>query len=161
MGIYHLAQICKNGHVINTCADIHPERNQKYCEKCGALTITHCENCGAPIRGYYEVPGVMIALPTYARPSFCHNCGRPYPWTRSALQAAKELVATFDRLNEEERQELERSLDDIIRETPRSKIAELNFRRIMKKVDSEGCKLMREVIVNVISEAARRSLFGS
>jgi len=46
MGIYHLAQICKNGHVINTCADIHPERNQKYCEKCGALTITHCENCG-------------------------------------------------------------------------------------------------------------------
>jgi len=159
VGTYHVAQICKNGHVINTSADRYPESNQYYCEKCGAPTIMRCESWGAPIRGYYEVSGVISTGEHYERPSFCYKCGSIYPWTRSELEAAKALAATFAHLSEEERKELEKSLDDLVQETPQSKVAELNFKRVMKKVGSDGYDSMRSILVGIVSEAIRKSLF--
>lgn len=159
MGTYHIAQICRNGHVINTSADRYPESNQDYCSKCGAPTIMHCEKCGAPIRGYYEVPGV-IGFFNYDRPSFCYKCGSPYPWTESALQAARDLAESLDGLDEQEVQELRRSLEDLVRDTPRTKVAETRFKRIMRKVGSDGYEAMRDIIINVVTEAVRKSLFG-
>jgi len=159
MGRYHIAQICKNGHVINTSADRYPESNQDYCSRCGAATIMHCEDCGAPIRGYHELPGV-IGFFEYERPSFCYKCGSPYPWTKSALHAARELAQTLDGLDAEEVQELQKSLEDLVRETPRTKVAETRFKRIMKKVGSDGYGAMRDILISVVSEAVRKSLFG-
>jgi len=159
VGTYHIAQICKNGHVINTSADRYPESNQDYCAKCGAPTIMRCEDCRAPIRGYYEVPGV-IGFFEYERPSFCYKCGSPYPWTRSALQGARELAQTLDGLSAGEIQELQKSLEDIVRETPRAKVAETRFKRIMKKVGSDGYEAMRDILTSIVSEAVRKSLFG-
>jgi hypothetical protein len=55
-GWYDTAQICINGHIINSMSKSHPEHNKKFCDKCGAQTITNCPNCNAPIRGYYHAP---------------------------------------------------------------------------------------------------------
>ena len=51
---YDTAQICINGHVINSMSISHPEHNKKFCDKCGALTITNCPKCNTPIKGHYH-----------------------------------------------------------------------------------------------------------
>jgi len=42
---YDVAQICLNGHVINTLAGSHPESNKKFCSNCGSMTIMRCLEC--------------------------------------------------------------------------------------------------------------------
>ena len=51
---YDVAQICLNGHVINESVKEYPKFNKKYCDKCGASTITNCPNCHAEIQGEYH-----------------------------------------------------------------------------------------------------------
>src|SRR5688500_3176588 len=119
MGRYHTAQICRNGHVITTYSD--PEFRKNFCTRCGAGTITQCEKCCTDIRGYYEVPGVIDASPSrFSPPSFCYNCGHPFPWTATRLQAAQELADELEELSDQERAMLKQSLDEIIRDTPRT-----------------------------------------
>src|ERR1700679_4064379 len=74
------AQICRNGHAINECAESQPASNSKFCQRCGAPTITTCPKCQAKIRGYFHVPGVF-SLSKYSVPPYCHGCGSGYPWT--------------------------------------------------------------------------------
>jgi len=54
-GWYDTAQICTNGHVINSMARSEPKHNKKFCDKCGAKTIMNCPNCNSPIRGDYHI----------------------------------------------------------------------------------------------------------
>ena len=55
-GWYDTAQICMNGHVINSMSISHPEHNKKFCDKCGAPTTTNCPKCNTPIKGHYHPP---------------------------------------------------------------------------------------------------------
>ncbi len=55
-GRYDTAQICMNGHIINSMSKSHPEHNKEFCDKCGARTITKCPHCNTPIRGHYHEP---------------------------------------------------------------------------------------------------------
>ena len=61
---YDTAQICTNGHVVNSMSKSHPEHNRKFCDKCGAPTITNCQNCKAPIRGHYHEPPIVYSTTT-------------------------------------------------------------------------------------------------
>ena len=107
---YDTAQICLNGHVVNTKSVLSPENNRTYCDKCKSITITECKNCNRRILGAVlkiiktefclnghitnqtitECPrdkhGVFIN-PPYVRPSYCDRCGTPYPWTVNDLKA--------------------------------------------------------------------------
>jgi len=112
---YDTAQICTNGHVINSQSVYRPEHNKKFCDKCGAPTITNCQNCNSPIKGYYHVPPVGTTKYTdLPLPSFCPVCGEPYPWTEAKLKAAKELTDLLEDLSPEEREILKKSFDDIV-----------------------------------------------
>src|SRR5262249_17929827 len=97
MGEYDVAQICSNGHVINTTSRKFPEHNQDHCDRCGEQTLTRCPGCTTYIRGYYHVPGVFGG-DEYRAPAYCYKCGRPFPWTVTALTAAQELVAESEQL---------------------------------------------------------------
>jgi len=82
MSWYDTAQVCLNGHVVNDAVRSSPESNQKYCERCGAATITACEKCKQSIPGYYHSDTVVvIGGRTMDAPPHCANCGAPYPWT--------------------------------------------------------------------------------
>ena len=63
MGTYDIAQICREGHVVNTMARDYPESNEAFCAKCGSATVTACDGCQAAIRGHYHVPGPLAPLP--------------------------------------------------------------------------------------------------
>ena len=107
MGEYDTAQVCLNGHMINSSARNMPEHNQDFCDKCGARTITECPHCNTPIRGYYHNPDFVLTGPENP-PSFCHNCGKTYPWTEAKLKAGQELVEEFDKLTGKEKDVLQK-----------------------------------------------------
>jgi hypothetical protein len=156
---YDTAQICSNGHVINSLAASSPQSNQKHCAKCGESTIMACPSCNTAIRGYYHVPGV-IGLFSFHKPSYCYNCGQAFPWTASSLEAARELADELEGLNPEEREQLKSSFADLVKNTPRTVVAETRFKKLMKKAGLEAYDGMKTILVDVVSEAVKKSVFG-
>ncbi len=86
-----IMQVCLNGHKINTSYNRYPERNRKFCNTCGAKTITKCPECNSSIKGKKYTQGVVS---TYSPPvkEFCDNCGKPYPWAKT-----KKEITEFDK----------------------------------------------------------------
>lgn len=156
---YDLAQICDNGHVINSMAYGYPQSNQNFCDRCGAKTTTQCPECLTNIRGYYHVPGVFTTG-GYDAPSYCFNCRAAYPWTQSSLEAANKLADETESLTKEGKEQLKRSLSDLIREGPKTVIAETRFKKLMKKAGKDTYDAMRSILVDVVSEAVKKSVFG-
>jgi len=85
MGTYDVQQVCENGHQITASYHTSPEFRRKFCYRCGAATIHACPNCGAGIKGEYDVPGVVAIGFKTPVPSHCENCGKPYPWTEKKV----------------------------------------------------------------------------
>ena len=154
---YDTAQICINGHSINSSSVEYPEYNQDYCSQCGKKTIQECQDCHSPIKGHLKD---SLSIAKYEPPSYCHKCGSAYPWTELMLEAAKELADELEGLNDEEIEKLKESIDDLVTESPKTELAIGRFKRIMKKVGSEGYDIMKSVLINVVSEGVRKSLFG-
>jgi hypothetical protein len=157
---YDIAQICTNGHLINSSYSSYPEFNKKFCDKCGAPTITNCGYCNTSIRGYYHSSGV-ISFSDITIPSFCHECGKPYPWTEAKVKAAKELSDELENLTPQEREILKKSLDDIIRDTPQTPLASTRFKKIVAKAGKVAVDGFRDILVDIASEAAKKAIWPS
>lgn len=162
MGHYDVAQICLNGHVITERTQRAPERMQKFCKQCGEPTITECQNCNAPIRGYYQVEGVVtLSAGAPTAPSYCHECGHPYPWSEKKLEAAWELADELEELNDEEKEKLKNSLEDITRDSPKTELATTRVKKILGKLGKESYEIAKNILIDLATEAAKKSLFGS
>lgn len=157
---YDTAQICLNGHVINISANVNTERNQNYCVQCGEETITECLSCNAPIRGKYNVPGIVKLGYKYTLPKYCYNCGRPYPWTVKSIEAAKELATEVDNLTEEEKELLKKSIDDLVKEGPNQEVAQSRFKRLISKVGPEFVNGFKNILTDILSETIKKSIWG-
>ena len=150
---YDTAQICLNGHVINAQSRLQPSLNQPYCDKCGERTITVCPQCQIPIRG-------QLYNRAYKRVAYCHFCGKPFPWTSAGLAAAEKLADMLESLNAGEREELKSSLPDLMAKTPSTPFAEVQFKRLMKKAGGGAVEAMKRILIDVVSESVRKTLFG-
>ncbi len=159
---YDTAQICINGHVINSCSVKLPEHNKKFCNKCGAPTITNCQNCNATIRGEYHQEHVIKAIyyNELTLSSFCPECGKPYPWTEAKLKAAQEFSDMLVELSLEEREALKKSLDDIVRDTPQTPVAATRFKKLVAKAGKVAADGLRDILVDIASEAAKKAIWG-
>ncbi len=155
---YDTAQFCLNGHVINIEYDERPAKNKPFCPKCGANTITQCQNCGSHIQGYHHSQGP--SYPGYTAPKFCHNCGVPYPWTESRLSAARGLVNELAGLTDDEKQTLNKSLDDIVKDTPNRETAIVKIKKILPRLGQEVAEALREILVDILSDSVRKALWG-
>ena len=131
--IDYCAHICKNGHVRVSAEYLH---GKAFCEECGAEMLERCPNCHTLIKEWDFGPIVYLGVPTYDRPAYCKHCGNPYPWTVSALETAKELIAEEESLEEIQRDKMLESLPDIISETPKTQIAVVRFKKVLAKVGS-------------------------
>jgi len=155
---YDVAQICLNGHLINDCARTKPEHNEKCCAKCGAETITACQNCNHYLRGFFHSDG-FISIDQDTLPQFCYNCGEPYVWTKRMLAAAHDLVHEATSLDEHEKELLTQSLDDLIRETPATEGAILRVKRLLPKAGNAIGKAVKDVMVSVLTEVVKDKLW--
>jgi hypothetical protein len=159
MATYDIAQICQNGHVINSCSSSTPESNQKHCHICGAPTINLCPQCQTPIRGHYMDDYSFMG--NYIRPSFCINCGNPFPWTELKLKAAHEFAQEIDGISDEDRNILKSNIDDLVKDTPSGNLAAARVKKILQKVGPPVASVFREILIDVLSETAKKMLFPS
>ena len=117
-----------------------------------------CPSCNVQIRGYYHTGYPIFS--DYRKPSYCHNCGTAFPWTVSSLEAARELADEFDTLTQEEKEQLKNSFPDLVKNTPKTTVAETRFKKLMKKAGSEAYDGMKSILIDVVSEAVKKSVFG-
>ena len=159
MGVYRAAEICLNGHVTTSYADVMPDLREKYCSICGEQTITKCPQCDSSIRGSYYEPG-FLGTSDYLKPNFCHNCGRPFPWTERSLHAASELMELSSILGDAELIQFKTDLDSLIKDTPQTKVASFRVKVFLGKVSKEIASGVRDILVDIVSETAKKAIWG-
>ena len=162
MGYYDTAQICENGHAITAVAGTSPEFQKKFCTKCGAPTVTACQHCNAPLRGRYHQEGVCdmrrFRLPI---PTFCHECGKAFPWTEQRVAAFHELTAELDELTKDDQEKLNASLDDLMQAGPKTDLATHRFKKVAAKLGKDSYELLKKLSSDILSEAIKKSVFGT
>jgi hypothetical protein len=153
---------CRNGHNLSTHDAIYMGRRsvrqmiaaaeraqweklqprQPFCSKCGASTLDACEHCG-------------VAIPPGRRPSYCGQCEKPFPWTETALTAAKEYADELS-ISQDEKTALKATLDDLTVDTPRTELAAHKFKNILRKVGPAAGDALKSIVVNFATETAKK-----
>ena len=152
---FKIAQVCQNGHLRNSDTSTHAAKNEIFCSICGAKVISACPHCGSQLRGAYYMnkpiySGTMCNVlegrklsshisgykdvkisNTVDVPAYCHNCGKPYPWTEATLQTAEHIIDMLDDLTEDQKKQLVDFIPDIIVETPQSRYAALVYAKFL------------------------------
>lgn len=154
---YDVAQICLNGHVVNSSTKAYPEHSTNFCSKCGKATITACEKCNSEIRGKYHVP--MVFGGGYDKPNFCISCGIPYPWTESALAAASALTDEIDEMSAQERDLIKANFKDLVEDNPKTPVAASRIKKFLAGPGREIGEGLKTVLIDVISETAKRMIW--
>ena len=77
------------------------------------------------------------------------------------VEAANELFAELEELDHKDRQILKQSLDELIMDSPKAEVASLRFKKVMKKAGSGSYELVKGVLTDVLSETAKKLLFGT
>jgi len=158
MGLYHTGQVCLSGHPVNSNADQYVELNSRFCGRCGAASITKCAACNAPIRGEYEVRGVVAVGFGWTPEGYCYNCGQPYPWTRDGIDAAAELIDEAPDISAEVKKKLKDSLPDLTKDTARSQVAVSRFKRFLAKGGSAVADGIQKIVISIATEAVKKGL---
>ena len=156
MGEYRKAEVCLNGHA--TTMDLqYSELTSPYGSQCGAKTIRECPSCNSSIRGNYHVEDVISMDDPV--PAYCHSCGNAYPWTHTALNSAKELVEELDQLDREEKDKLNGSIGELVRDSPQAQVAAVRFKKLIKKAGGPAADAIRRILMDLASEAIKKQIF--
>jgi hypothetical protein len=92
------------------------------------------------------------------RPNHCHNCGKPLPWVTEKLKAGHELIALLDKLSPSEKADLERSLEDILGNGPRTELGVARLKRLLTKAGKGAGEMIYRIALDLASEAAKKLL---
>jgi hypothetical protein len=91
-------------------------------------------------------------------PSFCENCGHPYPWTESKLEAAQELADQLG-LDIPERDLLQRSIEEIVRDTPKAPTEAFRFKALVEKAKPGAIEAFKLILGSVIRESVKQLIW--
>lgn len=155
---YDVAQVCLNGHVVNSSTLREPQFCAPHCSRCGEKTITACPHCKVGIRGRYWTE--IVVGPKYHPPAHCHACGKPLPWTERALESAREAAMELEGVSETEREALAGSIEHLMTDTPKTQVAVTRAQRILAKAGHDAYEAFKKVATDIVSEAVRKQLFG-
>lgn len=122
--------------------------------------MTQCPSCRAAIRGYYYVEGVL-SFSEYTPPAHCHNCGNAFPWTVRKIAGAVELVEVGGGLTDSEVAQLRSDLTELTKDSPKTHVASLRFKKAMAKAGGTVAQGVRDIVVDVLSEAAKKAIWGN
>lgn len=153
---YDSALICMNGHIINSYFHQYPDENSSHCPECGAATIRQCPNCNKEIRGHSI--GEFSYLSDYKLPSYCIYCGKPFPWTKAAIENTALIITKEESLDEHEQVALIEILPDIIAETPKTNLAITRFKKYLSSVGKFTVDALRQFVITFGCELVKNSL---
>jgi hypothetical protein len=97
----------------------------------------------------------------YQPPKYCGECGKPFPWTETALSAAKQYTNDLDQLSPEEKTVLKGTFDDLTSDTDRTPLAASRFKKFMSKIGPAAGGVLQKIVENVATEAAKKMMGGS
>jgi hypothetical protein len=149
---YWTAQICLAGYVQNGGLRVIPA--EKYCE-CGAETIHQCPSCNSNIKGAFRSYADSMKRP----PMGCLKCGKPYPWTQTAIEKVSALIDESP-LKAVEKQETKNDLDSIIKNTPGAESAARRTHGRLAKVGGVLRVAYEEYIVPLAAETLAKIIKG-
>ena len=115
-----------------------------------------------PVGPRISAPANTAALPFEVRhsgrpgPGYCGACGKPFPWTETALSAAKEYTDELDELSPGEKAELKGAYDDLTSDTARTALAASRFKKFMSKVGPGAAGVLKKIVETVATEAAKK-----
>jgi hypothetical protein len=129
---------------------IEVRTTQAFCTKCGAKNISECEHCQTLIDHRY--PGDVLR--------YCAGCGKPFPWTETALLAAKEYTDELEELSVEDKVTLKATFTDLTVDSPKTEIAASRFKKILRKLAPDVAETIKKTIVEIASETAVKLIKG-
>lgn len=154
---YKTAQICLNGHITNQSCEDFDVKNSSNCTLCGAKTITYCTSCKTPIRGNLCSTSfdrlsnqncTSCIEEILEEPAFCHNCGKPYPWTKEKIKSFQKIIDSLDNVSPELKKELKKAFPDIMCETPRTEWTAILLDQMLKQTAGLSADALKEWIKN-------------
>jgi hypothetical protein len=132
----------------------HPENYrrevQAFCKQCGAKNIVACESCQTPIDHRYA--GEIH--------NYCAGCGKPFPWTETALATVSEYTDELDELSNEDKIILKGTFADLTVDSPKTEVAASRFKTILRKVAPDVAETIRKSIVEYLSETTSKLIKG-
>ena len=70
------------------------------------------------------------------------------------------MAGELDGLTAQEREDLQKSLPDLLRDVPNTPVAATRFKKILLKVKGKGGELVWEILKDVASETATKIILG-
>jgi hypothetical protein len=134
-----------------------PQFRKGFCEDCGAPTVDQCQKCAWPIAGVGPDAWTAGTGP-YRPPRYCGECGSPFPWTETALAAAREYTDDLDQLSNDEKASLKETFGDLTVDTVRTPLAVSRFKKFVTKVGPVAGDVLRKIVETIATEAAKKSI---
>jgi hypothetical protein len=66
----------------------------------------------------------------------------------------------LNELTPEERQQLKGTLDDLVKDTPATPLAAARFKKVLRKAGSGALEAMRKLVIDIVSESAKKAIMG-
>jgi len=157
-GTQYFQKICLNGHQITDFYKLSESpQPTEYCENCGKKVISACLKCSKPILGRYVVDLYFGSLCHV--PSYCKYCSNPYPWTELVINTTKEILSLEDGITESDKSLINDSIPDLLVDTPKTNLAIAKFKKGLASTSVIIKDSLRELLVDVISETAKKAIF--
>jgi hypothetical protein len=152
---YYNAAVCVRGHVASEGVEFSQPGN--FCQECGAEVITSCTKCSTPIRGPSRA---VLSARAFTPPSFCLQCGAPFPWIAAKISAARELADEIEGLSSEDRGKLKEAIVDIATDGPRTELGATRIKKMLGRASSAVGGALWKMSVDLATEAAKRIMIG-
>ena len=130
---YDVALICESGHLVNVYYHTKQVDNEEFCVECGSATSPKCGKCGEAIKG--GLLDSLVGSGVRSAPRYCRQCGEPHIWTQKVIQSGEDLFVKLEGLSAEDREQLNKSIPDLIYETERTPEAALGVKQAMAKIE--------------------------
>src|SRR5699024_5448130 len=139
--------------------ELTPSKQAKHCQTCGKETVTQCLHCNAAIRGKYNRPNVVTVGYRYSVPSFCHDCGHPYPCTQTLLDNVVEIVGFDEDIGDADKDIITSTILDIIIETSTRPVSRAKYKKHVNRTKYFVKEGLRNLLIDLVSECVKKSLW--
>ena len=92
-------------------------------------------------------------------PRHCGECGAAFPWLQARLEAAGELADEMEHLTKEDKARFRAALPHVVADTPKTPVAAARIRGLLQKAGAEATEGAKKILLDVLTEAARRLIF--
>ncbi len=92
-------------------------------------------------------------------PSHCRGCGHPYVWTSQILANVRRLVEQIEDLTPDDRCQLVRCIEDLVRGDLAADIKAEIARLLLDKAGAFADMMMWEIVHRIVPEHSRKRLW--